>query len=103
MTAAGLRVEGVYGVEGPGWLVGGLDDLWDDASGRGRRSWLLRERARLTRRWSPLVLTSSLSRGKGLTAGLAVSLGRRQADAAVTMPAPTVSLVASSTSTNEPV
>lgn len=29
-TAAGLRVEGVFGVEGPGWLLPHID--WDEAT-----------------------------------------------------------------------
>lgn len=31
LSASGLRVDGVYGVEGPGWLLARPDDPWDDS------------------------------------------------------------------------
>jgi SAM-dependent methyltransferase len=34
LTAARLRIEGVFGIEGPGWLHPGLEELWDDAAVR---------------------------------------------------------------------
>jgi ubiquinone/menaquinone biosynthesis C-methylase UbiE len=39
LLAAGLRVEGLYGVEGPGWILPDLADRWTDAE---RRDALLR-------------------------------------------------------------
>jgi ubiquinone/menaquinone biosynthesis C-methylase UbiE len=34
LAAAGLEVEGLYGVEGPGWILPDLDDRWADAERR---------------------------------------------------------------------
>jgi SAM-dependent methyltransferase len=34
LAEGGMQVEGVFGVEGPGWLLPGLDELWDDATVR---------------------------------------------------------------------
>lgn len=39
---AGLRVEAVYGVEGPGWLMGGIEEKWADDVMRERLLWLAR-------------------------------------------------------------
>jgi hypothetical protein len=39
LRAAGLGVEGVYGVEGPGWLVSDLETTWSDADAKARILW----------------------------------------------------------------
>ena len=35
VTEAGLKVEGLYGVEGPGWILGDFGDRWNDPRRRG--------------------------------------------------------------------
>jgi SAM-dependent methyltransferase len=39
LASGGLRVEGVFGVEGPGWLLADLDASWQDPSTRERLLW----------------------------------------------------------------
>jgi len=34
VTDAGFRIEGLYGVEGPGWILGDLAERWDDPERR---------------------------------------------------------------------
>ena len=36
LREAGLAVEGVLGIEGPGWLLSDFDRRWADAAARGR-------------------------------------------------------------------
>ena len=36
VESSGLRVDGIYGLEGPGWLARNFDDLWRDPDKRAR-------------------------------------------------------------------
>jgi SAM-dependent methyltransferase len=54
VEASGLRVEGMYGLEGPAWLARNFDDLWRDPDRRAR----LIELARASET-DPLLLATS--------------------------------------------
>ncbi|HET9887409.1 MAG TPA: SAM-dependent methyltransferase, partial [bacterium] len=43
MKEGGFEVEGVLGVEGPGWLQQDFDEHWNDAGRRRRMLWLAKE------------------------------------------------------------
>jgi len=43
MKESGFEVEGVLGVEGPGWLQQNFDEHWDNPDRRERMLWLARE------------------------------------------------------------
>jgi SAM-dependent methyltransferase len=42
LVGAGLRVDGIFGVEGPGWLAGESGWAWDDPAARERILWAAR-------------------------------------------------------------
>jgi SAM-dependent methyltransferase len=42
LEAAGLDVEGVFGIEGPGWLLADLDTQWEEETVRERLVWAAR-------------------------------------------------------------
>lgn len=39
LAAAGLELQKVYGVEGPGWMLTDLDAIWDDEAAKERILW----------------------------------------------------------------
>jgi ubiquinone/menaquinone biosynthesis C-methylase UbiE len=42
LSAADLQIEGVFGVEGPGWLLADIDTLWNDPAVRDGLLWAAR-------------------------------------------------------------
>ena len=42
LTEAGLDVQGIYGIEGPGWLLNDIETTWLEADARERILWAAR-------------------------------------------------------------